>query len=565
MNEIEINQFGVEITRKCNMQCDFCLRGRSQNFEITDEVMNDIFDSLSKFEKVSIRSINLTGGEPFLVPEKVIKIINELMKRNINVDWLTITTNGSIFDEDIIHALNSMNEYAKFGVTLRISADPHHVIDKNKLNANIEKVKQMFNGKLEVQVDVPFILPSGYENDNNTPPKHDELISYYDGQKVYVPLLFITSKGTITNTCDYSYEQVDKFNFGSISKISLDDSFMESVVHKTKVGDQLNFGISKIEEVDNMDSASNIENEQDIFVEQTNPFNANGPVYAFTNEALNQFMCNYDFSGKSVLSSLGSGDFALNAYLLGASKVENFDINQYTYYFYQLKKVLIMKYKYEEFCNLIKNPTSIFEKFDEYKYLLDDDTRNFFEKLLRIYGNNYKALIDKMYIDKVEEKHQWNESNTFDSTEELFLIAQYKNYYLQSASNYNSLKIRLTNNPNDTFYFKNLYQFTPPEKYDIVYLSNIGDYCKSEKEFKKFVESIKSSYLNENGIIIIVSITNHILMNGDEATRTKMNWDDMQDFNNVHKGTAQLPISNLGIQNIYTTHPFQIEEQYHRR
>ena len=29
--------------------------------------------------------------------------------------------------------------------------------------------------------------------------------------------------------------------------------------------------------------------EQDIFVEQKNSFNANDPVYAFTNEALNQF------------------------------------------------------------------------------------------------------------------------------------------------------------------------------------------------------------------------------------------------------------------------------------
>lgn len=135
-----------------------------------------------------------------------------------------------------------------------------------------------------------------------------------------------------------------------------------------------------------------------------------------------------------------------------------------------------MKYEYEDFCNLIKNPTNIFKKFDEYKYLLDDETRNFFESLLRIYGNNYKALLDKMYIDKVEEKHKWNESNAFDSTEELFLIAQYKNYYLQSASNYNSLKTRLASNPNDTFYFKDLYQFTPLKKYDIVYLSNIGNY-----------------------------------------------------------------------------------------
>lgn len=565
MNEIEINAFGIEVTRKCNMQCDFCMRGKSQNIEITSDVMNNIFDSLSKFEKISIGTINLTGGEPFLAPEKVVKIINELMKRNINISWLTITTNGSIFDENIIHALNLMNEYAKFGVTLRISADPHHIINKDKLNTNIEKIKEVFKGKLEIQVDVPFLLPSGYENNNNTPPKYNEFISYYDGEKVYVPLLFITSKGTITDTCDYSYEQVDKFNFGSIDKITLDDSFMKSVIHKTKIGEQLNFGIPKAKEIDNMNSANNIENEQDIFVEQTNPFNANGPVYAFTNEALNQFMSNYDFNGKSILASLGSGDFALNAYLLGASKIENFDINQYTYYFYQLKKALIMKYTYEEFCNLIINPTSIFKKFDEYKQLLDNNTRNFFEKLLKIYGNDYKALLSKMYIDKIEEKNKWNESNTFDSTEELFLIAQYKNYYLQSANNYNSLKNKLVNNPHDTFYFKNLYQFTPPKKYDIVYLSNIGDYCKSEEEFKNFVESIKSSYLNENGIIIIVSITNHILMSGNEATRTKMNWNDMENFNNTHKGIARLPISNLGIQNVYTTYPFQTKNQYHKR
>ena len=83
-----------------------------------------------------------------------------------------------------------------------------------------------------------------YENENNTPPNLEEFISYFDGQKVYVPLLFITSNGTITDTYDYSYEQVDKFNFGSVGKISIDDSFMKSIVHKTKIGEQLNFGIS---------------------------------------------------------------------------------------------------------------------------------------------------------------------------------------------------------------------------------------------------------------------------------------------------------------------------------
>ncbi len=565
MDEIEIEQFGIEITRKCNMQCDFCMRGKSQNIEINDDIINEIFNSLCKFEKIKIGSISLTGGEPFLASEKLIKVINELIRRNISVSWLTVTTNGSIFDENIINALNLMNDYAEFGVTLRISADSHHIINKDKLNENIERIKQIFKGKLEVQIDVPFILPSGYENENNTPPNHEEFISYFDGQKVYVPLLFITSNGTITDTYDYSYEQVDKFNFGSVGKISIDDSFMKSIVHKTKIGEQLNFGISAKNEISNIDSVKKIESEQDVFVEQANPFNANGPVYAFTNEALNQFMSNYDFNNKSVLSSLGSGDFALNAYLLGANSVETFDINQYTYYFYQLKKALIIKYDYEEFCDLIKNPTNIFKKFDAYKYLLDKETRNFFEGLLKIYGNDYDKLLEKMYIDKIEEKNQWNESNAFDSTEELFLIAQYKNYYLQSSSNYNNLKYKLANNPNDIFYFKDLYQFIPPKKYDIIYLSNIGDYCKNEEDFKEFVANMKSNYLNENGIIIIVSITNHILMDSDEAERTKMDWDDMQKFNDIHQGVAELPLCNLGIQNVYTTYPFQIKEQYHRR
>lgn len=85
-------------------------------------------------------------------------------------------------------------------------------------------------------------------------------------------------------------------------------------------------------------------------------------------------------------------------------------------------------------------------------------------------------------------------------------------------------------------------------------MSNIGDYCKSEEEFKNFVRQLKERVLNENGIIIIVSITNHIMMDYDSCERTKMNWDEMEQFNKNNEGRAYLPISNLGIQNGYTTY-----------
>ena len=311
----------------------------------------------------------------------------------------------------------------------------------------------------------------------------------------------------------------------------------------------------------NDDSELLEKDEEDIFVEQKNPFNSNGPVYAFTNEALSQYMKDYDFNGKSVLASLGSGDFSLNAYLMGASVVDNFDINQYTYYFYQLKKALIMKYDFDSFCNFIKNPPQIFERFEEYNQFLDSESISFFGKLIKIYDGNINALLKKVFIDKVgQEKNQWNESNTFDSTEELFLTAQYKNPYLQSEENYNQLKQQLMKKCSDEFYFNNLYEFTPKKKYDIVYLSNIGDYSKNSKEFKDFVMQLKESILNENGIIIIVSITNHIIMDYDSCERTKMDWDEMKQFNKDNEGIAHLPISNLGIQNVYTTYPHQTKK-----
>lgn len=291
---------------------------------------------------------------------------------------------------------------------------------------------------------------------------------------------------------------------------------------------------------------------------ENNSFNSSGPVYAFTNEALSQYMKNYDFNGKSVLASLGSGDFVLNAYLMGAEKVDSFDINLVAYYFYQLKRAIIIKYDFETFCSFIRSPKLIFVKFQEYKHLLDSECVVFFENLIKIYSNDLTTLLNKLFIDKVgTPKTQYNESNTFDTTMELLLVSQYKNPYLQSKENYDLLKQRLMNKENDEFYFEELYNLNPKDKYDIVYLSNIGDYERSEQGFKDFVERLKEKVLNENGIIIIVSITNHIVMIGEDCEWTRMDSNEIKKFNKDNEGVAELPIMNLGIQNVYTTYPYK--------
>ena len=99
MDEIEINQFGIEITRKCNMQCDFCMRGKSQNVEINDEIINETINKLEKLNLLNSKSyiqafvndkINLSSDGPY-------KIKKSLLEFDFN-------------EEDIDNYLNTIDE-----------------------------------------------------------------------------------------------------------------------------------------------------------------------------------------------------------------------------------------------------------------------------------------------------------------------------------------------------------------------------------------------------------------------------------------------------------------------
>ena len=68
-------------------------------------------------------------------------------------------------------------------------------------------------------------------------------------------------------------------------------------------------------------------------------------IYPRTNENLELLFSNFDVSNKDVLSVLASGDQVFSARYLGARKVDSFDINKLTIYYYYLR-VDIWKFVY---------------------------------------------------------------------------------------------------------------------------------------------------------------------------------------------------------------------------
>lgn len=76
-----------QITSKCNRHCEFCYGPKHQEMSISD-----IYKMIDNFEKIGVKVVGITGGEPLIVPDitnifKYIKSKNMAICLSSNVDF----------------------------------------------------------------------------------------------------------------------------------------------------------------------------------------------------------------------------------------------------------------------------------------------------------------------------------------------------------------------------------------------------------------------------------------------------------------------------------------------
>ncbi len=54
-----IRCLSFDITRRCNLNCDWCLKGDSENIDITSDIIDSTFD---KTKDMCMHSIGIFGG-----------------------------------------------------------------------------------------------------------------------------------------------------------------------------------------------------------------------------------------------------------------------------------------------------------------------------------------------------------------------------------------------------------------------------------------------------------------------------------------------------------------------
>ncbi|MBI2148130.1 DUF3419 family protein [Candidatus Woesearchaeota archaeon] len=229
------------------------------------------------------------------------------------------------------------------------------------------------------------------------------------------------------------------------------------------------------------------------------------PMYIYSTEMVTSYYSKLNIKNKNVLTTCGSGDQVLNAYLLGAKEVVGFDLNIRSEFIIRLKIAAIKIFTYKEFLiyfgRKMENSSLNYKLYKKIRSSLDKRTLIFFDRLYNKYNFSGTKLVKSCKYFRQRSKMKCN----------LKLI----NLYLKNEKEYFKLRnILFTKNfrfINSDFVSISSNKLISKDKFEIINLSNIpnyffGRYLKKNKiidPFGIFYHTLNElrKLLSYNGII----------------------------------------------------------------
>ena len=229
---ITLNCLILEITRRCNMSCDHCLRGDAQAMDIDPKVIDKVLDQVE-----SVGSIVFTGGEPTLNIPAIRYFTRAIKKRKLSLGYFYVVTNGKKeslpFVKALIDLYNICDNYDEedFFGGLAVSKDQYHeAINPLK----IYKVLKFYHPKENSgPIDSEQLLGEGRAAENYLTDKAPETLYKFNlegDEDLYIEDLYVAANGNIVSNCNMSFNRIDKESFGNVLTESL-----ENIIKNNKV------------------------------------------------------------------------------------------------------------------------------------------------------------------------------------------------------------------------------------------------------------------------------------------------------------------------------------------
>ena len=219
LKNLYIGTLGVEVTRRCNLQCAHCMRGDAQEKDLNINALDRL---LCKTE--CIDTLVLTGGEPSLVPEICSQVLTLIKAHMIPVNSFYCVTNGIVVTDAFLKTMldwylytcNYEGEYS----TLALSSDIFH--KTNELNPatrqqNLTRLRSLsFFNETDKKTDwnKAFLINIGRAKTLKGYAKRENAYGtlegeIYEDRTLYIESMSFDVDGNIIPASDYAYEDVN--------------------------------------------------------------------------------------------------------------------------------------------------------------------------------------------------------------------------------------------------------------------------------------------------------------------------------------------------------------------
>lgn len=205
----------LEVTRRCNMCCDHCLRGDAMSMDMDDAMVDKIVDAVD-----GIGTVVFSGGEPTLNLAAIRHFFDKVERKYGYTPAFYIVTNGLANQLELATIL--LDAYSRredgaereiYGVA--ISRDMFHdyipETDKNPLRAlsfyRSDKERDDWDDRWVIRAGRAAEYDFGQER---TLSPELVLETDPDDEDVVVDQLYVSCNGNIVGDCDLDYDTIDR-------------------------------------------------------------------------------------------------------------------------------------------------------------------------------------------------------------------------------------------------------------------------------------------------------------------------------------------------------------------
>ena len=194
---MSINRIGdlwLEVTRRCNMSCSHCCRGEAQNVDMDCAFLNKLLKQIG-----SVGMLGFTGGEPTLVPDKLLEIFQTFKNTSTTVNIIQLITNGKELTDEFIYAWSAWLDYCDFpdNAQVFISGDEFHE------KVDITYYEDILNCKVTLRGLDQVFAEGRKANDNSLPRIEVQQIRVEDD--CIVDPIYLNYNGDLLPGVDWSY------------------------------------------------------------------------------------------------------------------------------------------------------------------------------------------------------------------------------------------------------------------------------------------------------------------------------------------------------------------------